>query len=171
MLDFGGGLGIPYFANEQELDLAALLAGLTELMRSIANESCFSHTHFVVEPGRFLAGESGVYLARVNDIKISRGKKFLITDGGPTDEWKSAAEAVKQGEASKAFSFFCVAVEGANMEILRQICTRAPLSLKGLRFRDLFVWLSQSQRSVSRSSPGDNVPLANPATPEGWASV
>ena len=81
-LDFGGGLGIPYFANEQELDLAALRSGLSDLMRSIENEPCFSHTHFLVEPGRFLVGECGVYLARVNDIKISRGKKFLIADGG-----------------------------------------------------------------------------------------
>lgn len=81
-LDFGGGLGIPYFANEQELDLAALSSGLGELMQSIEKEPCFSHTHFLVEPGRFLVGECGVYLARVSDIKVSRGKKFLIIDGG-----------------------------------------------------------------------------------------
>jgi uncharacterized protein YegL len=108
---------------------------------------------------------------RAYGISYYRPWIFLITDGGPTDEWQSAAEQVKQGEASKAFSFFAVGVQGANMEILKQICTRSPLTLKGLRFRDLFVWLSQSQKSVSRSNPGDSVQLPNPVTPNGWASV
>ena len=81
-LDFGGGLGIPYFQNETELNMADLRVGLSELMNLVEGEPCFRNTRFLVEPGRFLAGESGIYLARVNDIKISRGKKFLITDGG-----------------------------------------------------------------------------------------
>lgn len=96
---------------------------------------------------------------------------FLITDGAPTDAWQAAAEKVKQGEGKSGFSFFAVGVEGANMEILRQISVRQPLQLKGLRFRDLFVWLSKSMRSVSQSIPGDKVPLDNPATPNGWAAV
>lgn len=96
---------------------------------------------------------------------------FLITDGAPTDAWQAAAEKVKQGENKSGFTFFAVGVEGANMEILRQISVRQPLQLKGLRFRDLFVWLSKSMRSVSQSIPGDKVPLDNPATPNGWAAV
>jgi diaminopimelate decarboxylase len=81
-LDFGGGLGIPYFQNERELSIPELRTGLTDLMDSVEGEPCFQDTRFLVEPGRFLTGECGIYLARVNDIKISRGKKFLITDGG-----------------------------------------------------------------------------------------
>ena len=81
-LDFGGGLGIPYFAQEQELDAAQLRTGLAELMSEIRKDEQFVGTRFVVEPGRYLVGESGIYLTRVNDIKVSRGKKFIIVDGG-----------------------------------------------------------------------------------------
>jgi diaminopimelate decarboxylase len=81
-LDFGGGWGIPYFAGDAELDLSSLSQGLHELMAEIERVDCFAQTKFMVEPGRFLVGEAGVYVARVNDIKISRGKKYLILDGG-----------------------------------------------------------------------------------------
>lgn len=98
---------------------------------------------------------------------------FLITDGGPTDAWKKAAEQVRAGEQAKAFAFFAVGVEGANLDVLRQISVRQPLALRELRFRDLFVWLSQSQRQVSQSSPGDEdrLTFANPTGPGGWASL
>jgi uncharacterized protein YegL len=78
---------------------------------------------------------------------------------------------VKAGEANGEFSFFAVGVEGANMDVLAQMCTREPLKLQGLRFRELFVWLSKSVRSVSQSVPGDVVPLENPTGPQGWAAV
>jgi len=96
---------------------------------------------------------------------------FLITDGGPTDQWWAAAEKIKKGEESQAFSFFAVGVEGANMEILEKLSVRKPLKLKELRFRDLFIWLSSSMKSVAYSKVGDQVLLLNPATPDGWASV
>ena len=104
-----------------------------------------------------------------NGISYYRPWIFMITDGGPTDAWKEAANRVRQGEADRAFVFFAVAVENANMEKLRAISVREPLKLKGLQFRDLFLWLSQSMQAVSRSSPGDDR-LALPPT-SGWTEI
>lgn len=106
---------------------------------------------------------------RSNGISYYRPWVFLITDGGPTDAWKAAAEAVREGEASKQFAFFAIGVKGANMDVLRQISSaREPLSLDGMKFRELFKWLSSSLGSVSKSTVGTDVPLSSPA---GWASV
>ena len=81
-LDFGGGLGVPYFPHEQELDLETLQIGLKLLCAEADSDSQFAGTKFLVEPGRFLTAEAGVYVTRVSDVKVSRGKKFLIVDGG-----------------------------------------------------------------------------------------
>ncbi|MGB5631342.1 MAG: diaminopimelate decarboxylase [Waterburya sp.] len=81
-LDFGGGLGIPYFPKDKNLEMDLLQQGLSKLMAQIEAEPLLAPTQFIVEPGRFLVGESGIYIAQINDIKVSRGKKFAITDGG-----------------------------------------------------------------------------------------
>ena len=51
-------------------------------MEEINHEPLFEGTQFMVEPGRFLVGEAGIYVVSINDIKVSRGRKFLIVDGG-----------------------------------------------------------------------------------------
>jgi uncharacterized protein YegL len=109
---------------------------------------------------------------REHGVAYYRPWAFLITDGEPNDHWKPIASRVQRGEQQKAFSFFAVGVEGANMEVLKEICVRNPLWLQGMKFRELFSWLSNSQQAVSRSSPGEEVPLQDPTSgPTGWAQV
>jgi uncharacterized protein YegL len=105
---------------------------------------------------------------RNNGIQFYRPWIFLITDGGPTDSWQKAAGMVKEGEESKSFAFFSVAVKDANLERLKEISTREPIKLEGLKFRELFVWLSNSMKSVSRSAMGTTVKLLPPS---GWAEI
>jgi uncharacterized protein YegL len=105
---------------------------------------------------------------KANGISYYRPWVFLITDGGPTDAWQMAADAVREGESGKQFAFFAIGVKGANMDVLRQISVREPLSLDALKFRQLFSWLSSSLRSVSRSALGTEVSLESP---KGWAAV
>jgi uncharacterized protein YegL len=107
---------------------------------------------------------------RDNGIAYFRPWIFLITDGAPTDDWKPAAQKVKEGEEGRAFAFFVVGVAGADFKVLEQIGGRQPLKLQGLRFRDLFEWLSNSQRSVSQSQPGQEDRIALP-NPSGWAAL
>jgi diaminopimelate decarboxylase len=79
-VNLGGGFGIPYFAGDQPLDIDAVGAALRQTLD--ARPAILRDTKFVIELGRWLVGEAGVYLTRVVDRKVSRGKTFLVTDGG-----------------------------------------------------------------------------------------
>ncbi len=80
ILNLGGGFGIPYFPGERPLDLAAIGAHLGGIAESA--KSRLPGTQLVIELGRFLVGESGMYVTRVIDRKVSRGETFLVVDGG-----------------------------------------------------------------------------------------
>lgn len=80
LLNMGGGLGIPYFPGERALDLVPIAANLRELLPEIRQH--LPEVEVVLELGRYLVGESGIYVCKVLDRKVSRGHVFLVTDGG-----------------------------------------------------------------------------------------
>ena len=81
-IDFGGGLGTPYFAHESELDSETVASGIGMIAEQMQNDPLLAEAEGIVEPGRFLVSEAGVYLARVARVKASRGKTFAMVDGG-----------------------------------------------------------------------------------------
>jgi uncharacterized protein YegL len=108
---------------------------------------------------------------RTNGVGYYRPWIFLITDGAATDSLAAATAAVREGENSKKFSFYAVGVDGADFNQLRSLSVKDPLKLRGLSFRELFKWLSASLSAVSRSQLDQQVMLANPMAPNGWATA
>jgi diaminopimelate decarboxylase len=79
-LNIGGGFGVPYFPGEERLDLAAVGTHLRELLPDVRRD--LPQAQIVIELGRYLVAEAGIYVARVVERKESRGQVFLVTDGG-----------------------------------------------------------------------------------------
>ena len=93
----------------------------------------------------------------------------IMTDGEPTDNIKTACNLVNQLTEAKKLSVFAIGVENANMEQLGKLSGgRKPLKLKGLEFKNFFLWLSSSVSRVSQSVPGEKVDL-DPRLD--WASI
>jgi diaminopimelate decarboxylase len=80
-VNLGGGFGIPYFEKDQPLDLAAVGKNLHELVAGPLEEH-LPQAKVVVELGRYVVGECGVYVSRVVDVKESRGRRYVVVDGG-----------------------------------------------------------------------------------------
>ena len=79
-MNLGGGFGIPYFPKDLPLDLARVGANLAAVVSELAGAQ--PEAKPVLELGRYIVGESGIYVTKVIDRKVSRGEVFLVTDGG-----------------------------------------------------------------------------------------
>ncbi|WP_410590352.1 pyridoxal-dependent decarboxylase, exosortase A system-associated [Amycolatopsis sp. lyj-23] len=80
-VNLGGGFGIPYTARDTALDLDEVGENLAKLL-DVSLRPALPEARVVIELGRYLVGEAGVYLTRVVDRKVSRGTTFLVVDGG-----------------------------------------------------------------------------------------
>lgn len=82
LVDAGGGLGIPYEPHEESLDLRRLGAGLAAITERWADDPILAGARLLLEPGRFLVGPAGAYVARVVDRKTVAGSTVVVLDGG-----------------------------------------------------------------------------------------
>lgn len=143
VLNLGGGFGIPYFPGEQRLDLGPIAANLAALVERAAVE--LPQARLVVELGRYLVGEAGVYVCRVVDRKVSRGQVYLVTDGGLHHHLAASGnfgQVIRKNYPVAIGNRMDGAVEDG-VSVVGPLCT--PLDLLGERM------------PLSRAEPGDLV--------------
>ncbi|WP_273487031.1 pyridoxal-dependent decarboxylase, exosortase A system-associated [Roseateles chitosanitabidus] len=143
VLNLGGGFGIPYFPGEQRLDLGPIAANLAALVERAAVE--LPQAKLVVELGRYLVGEAGVYVCRVVDRKVSRGQVYLVTDGGLHHHLAASGnfgQVIRKNYPVAIGNRMDGAVEDG-VSVVGPLCT--PLDLLGERM------------PLSRAEPGDLV--------------
>jgi diaminopimelate decarboxylase len=80
-VNLGGGFGIPYFERDRALDLKVVGDNLSRLLTDRLRPEV-PDARVVVELGRYIVGECGVYVTTIVDRKVSRGRTFLVVDGG-----------------------------------------------------------------------------------------
>lgn len=80
VIDFGGGFGVPYFGDESEIDINAIILNINKLIKDYRHTYC--ETQFILELGRYLISEFGCLVSSIVSIKESHDKKYVITDGG-----------------------------------------------------------------------------------------
>jgi len=127
LLNIGGGFGIPYFPGERPLDVAEVGANLARLLGGMRER--LPQVRVVIELGRYLVGEAGVYVCRVIDRKISRGHVFLITDGGLHHHLSASGNfgQVIRKNYPVAIGNKIVGIERENASVVGPLCT--PLDL------------------------------------------
>ena len=118
-----------------------------------------------------LESRKAIYKAQAVDY--FRPWMMLITDGEPTDgdQWKNASQKLKEAVNSRKLYFYAIGVQDANMDVLRQIAPpdSPPKLLDGLKFQELFRWLSASVREQSRRIVGKQDADTPPII--GWAKA
>ena len=97
-------------------------------------------------------------------IGYTRPWIIVISDGDPTSSaaaWKEATDATQNAETNRKVEIFSIAVEGASIEKMNQISHKPCAQLSGMKFKELFVWISDSMSKYAQSRPGDNITLPN----------
>ncbi len=80
MVDVGGGMGVPYFPNQEQLDIQTFHNLMYPLFSDFNRK--YPNTRIIMESGRFIQGTAGALAVQVNNLKTNHGKTFAVTDGG-----------------------------------------------------------------------------------------
>lgn len=101
-------------------------------------------------------------------ISYKRPILMLLSDGDPTDDWESAAEACRISESANKVTVFAIGIgDDAQRSVLGRFSSRGAVHIKGLQFNELFVWLSASIKAISQTAKGR---IADLGPIDSWAS-
>ncbi|WP_027458912.1 pyridoxal-dependent decarboxylase, exosortase A system-associated [Dechloromonas agitata] len=155
-LNLGGGFGIPYFPGEQRLDLAPIGNNLQQLAERARTD--FPGASLVIELGRYLVGEAGIYVAQVVDRKVSRGQTYLVIDGGLNHHLSASGnfgQVIRKNYPVAIGNKLCHAAD-ESVSVVGPLCT--PLDILADRMRlptteagDLFVIFQSGAYGASAS--------------------
>ncbi|RXG96247.1 pyridoxal-dependent decarboxylase, exosortase A system-associated [Bradyrhizobium zhanjiangense] len=129
-VNLGGGFGIPYFDKDRPLELPAIGANLAELLETLI-EPNLPGARVVIELGRYIVGECGVYVTRVVDRKLSRGRQYLVVDGGLHHQLAASGnfgQVIRRNYPIAVGNRLCEAADEA-VTVVGCLCT--PLDLLG----------------------------------------
>ncbi len=146
-INIGGGFGIPYFSKHLPLDLNSVSKNLERLIPTLESSNFRQPITPIIELGRYIVGESGIYLSEVVDKKISRGKTYLVTNGGMHHQLAASGNL---GQKNRKNFPICIAnkIDTSEKEIVNivgKLCT--PLDILG------------EEAEVSRAEVGDLVAI------------
>jgi diaminopimelate decarboxylase len=82
LVDLGGGFGSPFTRAGTRPELRGLAAPLGELLHRKLFTALGYRPTIAFESGRFLAGAAGCLVLSVQDVKASKGTRFVVADGG-----------------------------------------------------------------------------------------
>ena len=80
-INFGGGLGIPYFSSDADFDVKEFARFVNSAVAQF-DARMSQAVDYIIELGRYIVGPFGYYLSQVLALKETRGRKFVILDGG-----------------------------------------------------------------------------------------
>jgi diaminopimelate decarboxylase len=168
-VDLGGGLGIPYHDGDGALDLDALRVGVRDLVAEKAQDPAISRARIIVEPGRYLVGPSGIYVAQVLNTKTSRGQRFAVTDGGMHHHLAASGnlgQVVKRDYPVVAATRMDVA-ETSPITVSGPLCTPLDVLARSVRLPELaaghLVAVLQSGAYALTASPSSFLSHPSPA--------
>jgi diaminopimelate decarboxylase len=130
-LNLGGGFGIPYFDKDQSLDLPAIASNLAELLAT-AIEPNLPDARVAIELGRYIVGECGVYVTRIIDRKESRGRQYLVVDGGLHHQLAASGnfgQVIRRNYPIAVGNRLCGGIDDETVTVVGCLCT--PLDLLG----------------------------------------
>jgi uncharacterized protein YegL len=102
-------------------------------------------------------------------VSYKRPLVYLMSDGDATDDIEAASQLCLAAMGANKATIFPIGVgDDANLEELSKFSAKGALKLEGLKFKELFMWLSASVKAVSQAAQGQAIQLA---PTNSWATV